>query len=112
LSNFKTIILEEADLFIGKLDLKSRKKLFYAIRTVEVEIDPKFFKKLRNHIWEFKVQFSKKQIRLLAFWDKRDETDTLVIATHGFIKKTQKTPLTQIEKAEKIRAQYFNRQLK
>ena len=28
----------------------------------------------------------------LAFWDKDDKINTLVIATHGFIKKTQKTP--------------------
>lgn len=29
-------------------------------------------------------------IRLLAFWDKTDSEQTLVLATHGFIKKTQK----------------------
>ena len=33
--------------------------------------------------------------------------ETLVVATHGFIKKTQKTPKSEIEKAEKIREQYF-----
>ena len=48
-----------------------------------------------------------KQIRLLAFWDKTEKEETLVVATHGFIKKTQKTPKSDIEKAEKIRKQYF-----
>ena len=33
--------------------------------------------------------------------------DTLVIATHGFIKKTQKTPQKEINKAIAIREQYF-----
>ena len=52
--------------------------------------------------------FSNKQIRLLAFWDKRSNIDTLVIATNGFIKKTQKTPKKEINKAEQIRKEYFN----
>lgn len=43
--------------------------------------------------------------RLFAFWDK--DKDTLVIATHGIIKKTQKTPNKEIAKAEAIRKEYF-----
>ena len=41
-----------------------------------------------------------------AFWDTEEET--LVIATHGIVKKTQKTPLKEITKAEEIRKEYFN----
>ena len=33
---------------------------------------------------------------------------TLIIATHGIIKKTQKTPKKEIAKAERIRQEYFN----
>lgn len=44
--------------------------------------------------------------RLLAFWDT--ETETLVIATHGFTKKSQKTPPKEIAKAQEIRKEYFN----
>ena len=40
-----------------------------------------------------------------AFWDT--EECALVIATHGVIKKTQKTPVKEIAKAEKIRKEYF-----
>jgi phage-related protein len=29
-------------------------------------------------------------------------------ATHGIVKKTQKTPLKEITKAEEIRKEYFN----
>lgn len=32
-----------------------------------------------------------------------------IIITHGFIKKTQKTPRSQIELAQKYRADYLNR---
>lgn len=44
----------------------------------------------------------------MAFWDKDNGRNTLVIATHGFIKKTQKTPIQEINKAEEIRKAYFN----
>jgi len=47
------------------------------------------------------------QLRVLAFWDKRDKRHTLVLATNGFIKKTQKTPKSEIERAERIRNKYF-----
>ncbi len=43
--------------------------------------------------------------RLFAFWDT--DTDTLVVATHGIIKKTQKTPQKEIAKAEAIMRKYF-----
>lgn len=104
---FETIILAQADKFINKLDIKTTKKLFFVIRNAEENIDPKFFKKLRNEIWEFKVKFSNNQIRVLAFWDKTEKSKTLVIATNGFYKKKQKTPVSEIEKAEKIRKKYF-----
>ncbi len=42
---------------------------------------------------------------MLAFWDT--ENETLVIVTHGFIKKKQKTPKKEIAKAEQIRKLYF-----
>lgn len=48
------------------------------------------------------------QYRLLAFWDKTEKTEILVISTHGIIKKVSKVPKTEIEKAEKIRKEYFN----
>ena len=34
------------------------------------------------------------------------------IATHGIVKKTQKTPLKEITKAEEIRKEYFNNKKK
>ncbi len=108
MKNFKTIFLESADEFIRTLDKKTHKKLFQNIRTAEQTNNPKFFKKLNSDIWEFRVRFSNKQVRLLAFWDKRNKENTLVIATNGFIKKTQKTQKKEIDKAEKIMNQYLN----
>ena len=56
-------------------------------------------------IGEFRTLFNKIAYRLFAFWDT--EAETLVIATHGIVKKTQKTPSKEIAKAEEIRKLYF-----
>lgn len=66
------------------------------------------FKKLQNEIWEFRIKFAGLQIRLLAFWDKSDNKETLVIATHGFIKKVDKVPGNEISRAIRLREKYFN----
>ncbi len=39
---------------------------------------------------------------------RMNQKETLVIATHGFIKKTQKIPPKEIAKAEAMRKEYFN----
>lgn len=105
---FETRFLKEAEDFIRGLDKKSRAKIFYNIDLAEQTNDPRLFKKLKDEIWEFRSKYLGMQIRLLAFWDKTDKTETLVFATHGFIKKDQKTPQKEIERAERIRQGYFN----
>jgi phage-related protein len=100
---YAIIFLEWAKVFLDALDEKTRTKVMYNIWKSRDVNDPELFKKLEGNIWEFKTKFLTKQIRLLAFWDKTENTETLVVATHGFIKKTQKTPKSEIEKAEKIR---------
>ena len=104
---FRTIFLEEVDLFFSKLETKTIRKVFYNIDLAEQTNDPKLFKKLESDIWEFRTKHNKLHIRLLAFWDKTGKDATLVIATHGFIKKTDKVPKGEIEKAVKIRRTYF-----
>jgi phage-related protein len=89
------------------LDPKTAIKLFYNIDLAEQTNDPKLFKKLKNEIWEFRTLYAGLQIRLLAFWDKTDGKKTLVIATHGFIKKVDKIPAIEIERAVRIREKYF-----
>ena len=105
---FETRFLEEANEFIAGLDSKTIRKIFYNIDLAEQTNDPKLFKKLQNDIWELRTTFAGLQIRLLAFWDKTDNKRTLVIATHGFIKKVDKVPISEIERAIKLREKYFN----
>ena len=104
---FETRFLEEAEAFIARLDVKTIKKIFYNIDLAEQTNDPKLLKKLQNDIWEFRTKFVGQQIRLLAFWDKSNNKETLVIATHGFIKKVDKVPQNELERAKRIKNEYF-----
>lgn len=104
---FETQFLEEANEFISKLDKKTIKKVLYNIDIAEQTNDSRLFKKLQNDIWEFRTRYAGLQIRLLAFWDKTDNKRTLVIATHGFIKKVNEVPINEIERAVRLRDDYF-----
>jgi len=104
---FKIRFLEEAAEFLETLDEKAREKIIYNIRKAQIINDPELFKKLNEEIWEFRTLFNKTHYRMFAFWDKTEKVETVVISTHGIIKKTDKTPLNELEKAEKIRKMYF-----
>ena len=104
---FNIDFLDEVIDFMNSLEIKPRKKIYYNLRKSQIINDPELFKKLTDNIWEFQTLFEKKQHRLFAFWDKTNKKETLVLATHGIIKKTQKTPKSEIKKAEDIRRIYF-----
>lgn len=104
---FETRFMEEANQFVAQFDKKTIKKILYNIDLAEQTNDPTLFKKLQNDIWEFRTKYAGLQIRLLAFWDKSNNKETLVIATHGFIKKVDKVPANEIERAVRLREKYF-----
>ena len=106
---FKVEFLPEAVSFMESLDKKSQLKIYYNIRKAQVKNDPELFKKLTDTIWEFRTLYNKTYYRIFAFWDKINGQDILVLATHGLIKKTGKTPQSDLIKAEKIRQQYFQK---
>lgn len=106
-SRFDVEFLQEVMDFFENIDEKARDKIIFNIHKARRSNDAKLFKKLTDEIWEFRTLYNKKQYRLFAFWDKTKEVRTLVIATHGIIKKSQKIPTKEISKAIDIRKQYF-----
>ena len=106
-SKFQLIVLEEAKSFLKSLPLQARKKIAYNIDLVKGGVtNNDLFKKLEGtEIWEFRTLYKGIAYRLFAFWDK--DIETFVIATNGIIKKTKRTPLKEIAKAEAIRIKYF-----
>ena len=105
---FRVDFLDNVKEFLDTIDEKSREKIIYNIWKARITNDKELFKKLQDEIWEFRTKYSKTYYRLLAFWDKTDKQDTIVVSTHGIIKKTDKVPKKEIDKAERLRQQYFN----
>lgn len=89
---FHVVLRREAAEFLDEIPYQAADKMNYNIHRVMLgERNPEIFKKLENSdIWEIRALWGGIAYRLLAFWDSSAET--LVIATHGFVKKTQKTP--------------------
>lgn len=106
-NNFKVEFLEEAVEFLRNLDKKHSEKILFNIRKSQVENNAELLKKLSDDIWEFRTLYQGIQYRLLAFWDKSSTENTLIIATHGFVKKRSKVPDNEIQKAKQIRVRYF-----
>ena len=105
---FDIVFLKEAFDFLRGLERKHYEKVLYNIRKAQTENDPELFKKINDDLWEFRTLYQGTQYRLIAFWDKTSQSDTLVISTHGFIKKQSKIPIKEIHKATLLRANYFN----
>ncbi|MCL4475631.1 MAG: type II toxin-antitoxin system RelE/ParE family toxin [Nitrospirae bacterium] len=91
--------------FLESLRLKERAKIFaYMDKLLELRsngIQPKenLSKHLDDGIFELRVSLENRISRSLYFY----ESKRLIIFTHGFVKKEQKTPKGEIEKAISIR---------
>ena len=104
---FNVEFLEDAAAFLDSLDEKTKDKIIYNITKARYSSDKDLFKKLNNEIWEFRTLFNKTHYRLFAFWDKSEQTNTVVISTHGLIKKTDKIPQGDLDRAERLRNLYY-----
>ncbi len=97
--------------FLDSLTGKQAQKVAWVLRLIE-ELDrvpSQYFKKLVNteDIWEVRVQLGNNIFRLLGFFDEDEKN--LLILTHGFAKKTQKTPPQEIETATKRKHEHLSR---
>ncbi len=99
--NFNLEMLPHAVTFLNNLDDDIRYKVYYNLKKAQYIIDQELFKKLNNTIWEFRTQCKGKQIRIFAFWDNH-KPHTLVLATHGIIKKVRKHPLPKLFELKKF----------
>jgi len=105
---FDVLYSDEAIEFLDDLSEKVREKIIYNIDKASYLTDPELFKKLTDTgIWEFRTKYSRMQYRILGFWDKEDKSNTWVITSHGFVKKTNKVNSKEIRKAEKFKDLYF-----
>jgi len=71
--------------------------------SVEEKIPYHYIKFIRDGIYEFRVSYGNNEFRIFFIYDG----DTLVMLFNGFKKKTQKTPQNEIEKAIKLKNEYY-----
>jgi len=85
---------------------KQAKKITWVLRLISgmAQVPTQYWKKLSNtdDIWEVRVNFGRETFRLLGFYAANDR----VVLTNGFQKKSQKTPRTEIQLAERRKRQY------
>ena len=95
--------------FLNSLDVKMRVKLIRLLEILEekgTELREPYSKLLDDGIFELRCKFGSNITRTLYFFYK----DGNIIITNGFVKKTQKTPLKEINLAKERRTDYINRE--
>ncbi len=95
--------------FLDSLQSKVAQKVTWVLNLLEdLDIVPSsYFKKLvgSEEIWECRIQFGSNAYRIFCFF----VDNSVVVLTHGFIKKSQKTPKSEIERAESYRRDFLKR---
>lgn len=98
--------------FLDSLPSKAAQKVTWVLNLVEdIALLPStYFKKMvgTEEIWECRIQLGSNAYRIFCFLDG----NSVVVLTHGLIKKTQKTPQREIERAEDYRRNYLQRRTK
>jgi phage-related protein len=94
--------------FIDDQDVKMQAKIFRQLQLLK-EFGPKlgepFSSMVAKGIFEMRIQQSNNITRIFHFFVRNQR----IVLTHGFTKKTQKTPYFEISRAIKYRAEYESR---
>jgi phage-related protein len=95
--------------FLDSLDNGAARKATWVLGLLEElpMVPPRFFKKLAgsDNIWECRASFRSNAYRILCFF----AGNSIVVLTHGFMKKSQKTPREEILRAETMRRDFLER---
>jgi phage-related protein len=95
--------------FIDSLSGKAARKVTWTLSLLEEleSLPSTYFKKLVNTdgIWEVRVSAGSDIYRIFCFF----AGNSVVILTHGLVKKTQKTPPSEIDRAEAYKREYLSR---
>jgi phage-related protein len=97
-----------AEEFILGQEPKMHAKLFKQVGLLEANgnrLREPHSKFLKDGVFELRAVLGSDITRVLYFFVQGRE----IILTHGFVKKTQKTPPAEIETAKKYRQEYTNR---
>lgn len=97
--------------FYNKLSQKFKDKINWTFGIIRdlVKIPEKYLKHIEGtDLYEIRVSHGSNIFRIFCFFDK----GKVVIILNGFQKKSQKTPKEEIQKALKLKQQYYEEQKK
>lgn len=93
--------------FYTTLPKEARKKINYSLYMIETQlmVPEKFFKSIKTELglYEIRASMGNNQYRIFCCLDD----DSIVVLFHGFHKKTQKTPTSEIRKARQLMKEYY-----
>ncbi|MCL2327778.1 MAG: type II toxin-antitoxin system RelE/ParE family toxin [Bacteroidetes bacterium] len=91
--------------FINSLNEKEKQKLKYILLLLETSdrMPVKFMKLIRDGLFELRMEYNGNIYRLFFIFDG----DRIVVLFNGFQKKTQKTPSGEIERALRLKNEYY-----
>lgn len=96
--------------FFRELRPEVKKKFNWTLQLIATidKVPEKYFKHMTNStgIYEVRVEVGSDIYRVFSFFDKGN----LIVLANGFQKKTQKTPVSELNLAEKLKKQYFDEQ--
>ena len=98
--------------FSNSLSKKVQEKIDYVLFLITVadRIPKKFFEHITgtDGLFEIRIEFESNIYRIFCCFDE----GKLVVLFNGFQKKSQKTPQKEIDKAVKIKQEYFDEKIK
>ena len=93
--------------FFSHQTIKVQNRILWTLKIIEEmeRIPELYFKHLENTdgLYEIRIQSGTNIFRIFCFFDNNN----IVVVGHGFQKKTQKTPLKEIEKALQTKIEYY-----
>lgn len=91
--------------FLKTLDSDVRRKIDYVLDMLKIlkRLNFKFVKPIKDGIYELRIEWEGDIYRVFFIFDEGN----IVVLFNGFQKKTRKTPISEIEKAMKIKREYY-----
>ncbi|MFA4853101.1 MAG: type II toxin-antitoxin system RelE/ParE family toxin [Bacteroidales bacterium] len=94
--------------FFRTLTPEVKKKFNWTLKLIAVldRVPLKYFKHIEDSsgLYEIRVEVGNNIYRVFSFFDRGH----LIVLLNGFQKKSQKTPINEIERAEKLKKQYYD----
>ena len=91
--------------FIGSLDKDVREKIDYVLDMLKrvKRLNPKFIKHIKDGLFDLRIEWEGNIYRVFFVFDDGN----VVVLFNGFQKKSQKTPIKEIEKGLRIKKEYY-----